>query len=129
MKLYFKTIPTNITTCQFSKPSISNIIILYSSTGIYESDYKLIVSDKSVEEYTFNNVLFIKDESTYTKTKVHRIPFEHMKLELTKYSYFLSKTLKLVIMYRNDTVYNIFYETNHLNTDLALIKNSLLFIK
>ena len=129
MKLYFKTIPKNIITAHLPKPSISNTTILYSSTGIYESDYKLVISDNKVEEYTFNNIIFIKDTSTYTKTKVYRIPFEHIKLELARYCYFISKTLKLVVIYRTDTIYNIYFETDNLDAVLSLIKDSLLLIK
>ena len=115
------------TTC-FSKPHITNSIILYSSIGIYESDYKIIISDGSVEEYTINNVLFIKDTSTYTKVKVFRIPFEHMKLEQKKYTYLIAKILKLVIIYSNDTIYNMYFETENIDKELPLIKDTLIYI-
>jgi len=128
MRLYFKTIPPNIKTTSLSKPHITKSIILYSSTGIYESDYKRIVSDGSIKEYTIHNELFIKDTSTYTKVKVFRIPFEHMKLDLTKYTYLISKTLKLVIIYNNDTVYNIYFEAENIDNELSLITDTLIYI-
>lgn len=128
MRLYFKTIPKHIKTTGFSKPHITNSIMLYSSIGIYESDYKLVVSDGSIEEYTINNEIFIKDTSTYTKIKAFRIPFDHMKLELTKYTYLISKILKLVIIYSKDTIYNIYFETDNIDKEFALIKDTLIYI-
>ena len=128
MRLYFKTIPKNIKITRLSKPHIMNSIILYSPIGIYESDYKIVVSDGSIEEYTINNEIFIKDSSTYTKTKVFRIPFDHMKLEQKKYTYLISNILKLVIIYSNDTIYNIYFETENIDKELALIKDTLIYI-
>jgi len=128
MRLYFKTIPNNIKTALLPKPHITNSIVLYSPTGIYESDYKLMVSDGNIEEYTINDELFMKDTSTYTKTKVYRIPFDHMKLEQKRYLYLISDILKLVIIYSNDTIYNIYFESDNIDNEVSLIKDTLLYI-
>lgn len=128
MKLYFKTIPKHIETKHLTRPHIRNTILLYSSTGIYESDYKRVVTDNSIEDYTINKVHFIKDTSTYTKTKVYRIPFDHIKLEVQTYSYVISSALKLVILYSNDVIYNIYFETDTIDTCLPLIKDTLVCI-
>ena len=128
MRLYFKTIPNNIKTSVLPKPHITNSILLYSSTGIYESDYKVIVSDGDIEEYTINDEVFIKDTSTYSKTKVYRIPFDHIKLEQKICTYLISDKLKLVIIYSNDTIYNIYFESDNIDYVLSLIKDTLIYI-
>jgi hypothetical protein len=128
MRLYFKTIPNNIKTALLPKPHITNSIILYSPTGIYESDYKWKVSDGDIEEYTINNEVFLKDTSSYTKTKVYRIPFDHMKLEQKRCTYLISDRLKLVIIYSNDTIYNIYFESDNIDNEVSLIKDTLLYI-
>jgi hypothetical protein len=128
MRLYFKTIPKKIKTSLLPKPHITNSIFLYASTGMYESDYRVIGSDGDIEEYTINNEIFIKDTSTYTKIKVYRIPFDHMKLEQQKYTYLISDILKLVIIYSNDTIYNIYFESEHIDSEVSLIKDTLIYI-
>jgi len=128
MRLYFKNIPTNLKLYVLPKPHIINSILLYSLNGIYESDYKVTVSDGNIEEYTINNDIFIKDTSTYTKTKIYRIPFNHMKLCQQKHTYLISPILKLVLIYNNATLYNIYFESDNIDSDLNLIKDTLIYI-
>ena len=80
MRLYFKTLPQNIKTTSLSKPHITNSTILYSDTGIYESDYKITILDGNIEECNINNEIF--ESIAFNEVTLMRTSYQAAKLKI-----------------------------------------------
>ena len=133
MKIYTQNIkinPENI----FS--NIINTKNLYKTTNIYNYIYsnngifilqnnqvnKLIPNDIPIEIYTFNNIEFIIDYSSYIFRKDYNIPFEHIvyTIEKNQYKHNINSLISLIVEKNNNKITNIYFETSEKNLNQQL---------
>ena len=118
MKIYVKDldIRSDIDTRCLSKTSaIYNYI--YSDEGLYliqnNQTHQLIPNDVSSETYSFNDIEFIVDYSSYTFRKAYIIPFDHtvQEIERVQHAHPDTKGVSLVIERHNGRIRDLYFET------------------
>ena len=98
---------------------ISNIYnYIYSDYGIIRIHnnqiHKLIPIDKPCESYTYNNVDFIVDNSTYIFRKdIYNIPYTHIisTIEKIEYKHNNNSLVSLIVEKNKHKIIDIYFET------------------
>ena len=100
--------------------------IAYSNNGIFilqnNQVNKLIPNDIPIEIYTFNNIEFIIDYSSYIFRKDYNIPFEHIvyTIEKNQYKHNINSLISLIVEKNNNKITNIYFETSEKNLNQQL---------
>lgn len=136
MKIYFKDLTKiDIKEIQDYKISSTKSKKLFSDEGIFVIDNdiykKELIKDGIVTNKTIGNTELMLDTSdTYYETE-YKIPYNHIKVDLTKDVYVLRNKaiIKLNLVYLNDNIYDLYFETDYTFDDYVVKEEIESFIK
>ena len=125
MKIYAQNIkinPENIFSNNINTKNLyktSNIYnYIYSDDGTFiiinNQINKLIPNDTPIEIYTFNNIEFIIDYSTYIFRKdIYNIPYDHIvqTIEKIQYKHSNNSLISLIIEKNKNKIIDVYFET------------------
>ena len=136
MKIYFKNVPQlKISELKQYRTNTVKTIKILSDEGIFvleNNKYKKeLINDGIISYEKLHDIDFVTDTSSIYYDNEYKIPYNHYKINSTLESYCLRNKaiVKLNLVYVNDDIYDLYFETDYHYDDYAVKDEMESFIK